>query len=99
MNTMVTTEPLRRQDAVSADVHNGDLTVNDVHYKVEQAQGLGDQTVYTGPQVRAVFTKGEGVAQQSTNGVPIIFTMPGTLRLETAGNVVTVPAQLQCAAS
>ena len=78
----------------------GDITFDGVRYEVEQASGVGNQVIYTGPKVRAVFTPGSGgKIEEDKDGLPVALAPSdpaGTVRIEVAGQVVSTVAREHC---
>jgi hypothetical protein len=69
-------------------------------YPIETVHSANNQVVYSGPNVRVVFTPKAGAKlEEDANGAPDHLTRPephGTARIEVAGHVVTTAASEHC---
>ena len=77
----------------------GVLRFRGQNYTVATSHGSADRIVYLGPNVKATFRSAHGRhVGEGENGEPIgaAGDLAGTLRVEVAGRVLTVPARERC---
>jgi hypothetical protein len=83
--------------AISA---GGEVTFNGQGYQVEDVHSADNQIVYSGPNIRVIFTPKAGARlQEDEDGEPSRLSRPeprGMVRIEVAGHVVTTPAREHC---
>ena len=77
----------------------GDLQFAGRNYAVATSHGSADRIEYLGPNLKATFRSAHGRhVGEGENGEPIgaAGDVAGTLRVEVAGRVLTVPARERC---
>lgn len=69
------------------------------NYSIDASHASGDLILYRGPKVKATFrTSHSRLVAEGDNGEPIRIgdDVAGTLRIEVAGHVLTMPAHEHC---
>lgn len=77
----------------------GKIRFQGQNYAVDSSLGSVDQITYLGPKVKATFHSAHGRhVGEGENGEPLgaAGDVAGTLRVELAGHVITVPARERC---
>ena len=77
----------------------GTIRFQDQNYAVDSSRGSVDQITYLGPKVKATFHSANGrPIGEGENGEPIGVAgdVAGTLSIEVAGRLLTVPAREHC---